>query len=194
MNEQTQNTENLPRDHEKIKPIESKDTIEVIKFLAQYEKEKVYDSLSKIDSIRNTANTISGIIFAFLATQVGNFEYPYQKIVILIFSIILMFILARINWDITVSSGFSGKGIMEEIYDNPTKLKIDSFYYTKIHNKEELVWNYTLRGFIDRYSATETKIQTLFELRKALLITSSILIILALLFLSKLQLHINFHV
>jgi hypothetical protein len=105
-----------------------------------------------------------------------------------------MIITGWINWDISLASGFSGKSIMEEIYDNPKRLKIDTFYNTKILNKEELIWNNILTSFAGKLSKSETTIKILFKLRRYFLIVTSILIILALLFLSKIPIHINFYV
>jgi hypothetical protein len=158
----------------KIKPINSKETVEVIKFLAQYEKEKVYDSLSTVDNIRNTVNKFYPFILIALAFRIESFE-NIQKIIALFLFSILTFILAWINWDITVLSGFSGKSIMKEVYEEAKTLKSNSFYNTEINNKEELIWNYTLNGYISRLKDTEDKIQILFKLRKGFFIAGLIL-------------------
>jgi hypothetical protein len=159
---------------DQIKPINSKETVEVIKFLAQYEKEKVYDSLNKIDNIRNTVNKFYPFILIALTLRLESFE-NIQKIIALILFSILTFVLAWINWDITVLSGFSSKSIMKEIYGETKTLKPNSFYNTKINNKEELIWNYTLNGYLSRLKDTEDKIQILFELRKAFFIVGLVL-------------------
>jgi hypothetical protein len=159
---------------DQIKPINSKETVEVIKFLVQYEKEKVYDSLNKIDNIRNTVNKFYPFILIALTLRLESFE-NIQKIIALILFSILTFVLAWINWDITVLSGFSSKSIMKEVYGETKTLKPNSFYNTKINNEEELIWNYTLNGYLSRFKDTEDKIQILFELRKAFFIVGLVL-------------------
>jgi hypothetical protein len=76
---------------DQIKPINSKETVEVIKFLVQYEKEKVYDSLNKIDNIRNTVNKFYPFILIALTLRLESFE-NIQKIIALILFSILTFV------------------------------------------------------------------------------------------------------
>lgn len=162
----------------KIKPISSKETIEAIKFLAQYEKEKINFTLSKVSNIRKTANFFFALVVLALAFRIESFG-SIEKMITLFLFFILTIVLVWVNWDIDLPSGFSGKSIMEEVYKS-TKLKANTFYNTEILNKEELIWNGILTSFVGKLKKTENKVQILFHLRKAFVFMSLFLIIMAL--------------
>lgn len=170
---------NLVSNIMQIKPINSKETVETIKFLAQYEKEKINFTLSKVSNIRKTTNFFFALVVLVLALKIERLD-SLEKIISLFLFFILTIILVWVNWDITILSGFSSKSIMKEVYGETKTLKPNSFYNTKINNEEELIWNYTLNGYLSGLKDTENKIQIFLHLRKALVFISLFLIIMVL--------------